>query len=52
MAIDEMRMDERILGYIEGLQEKGITLEEAIKDAARKYGKTEEYVREVYDEAA
>ena len=52
MAIDEYGKDMKIVGYIEGLQAEGISLEEAIKNAAIKYGKTEEYVREVYEEAA
>ena len=52
MAIDEMRNDMRIVGYIERLQEEGVPLEKAIEDAAVKYGKTVAYVKEVYDEAA
>ena len=52
MAIEEMRNDAKIVGYIESKQEEVMSLEEAIKNAALKYGKTEEYVREVYEEAA
>ena len=50
VAIDEMRIDAKIIGYIESQQETGISLEEAMNKAARYYGKTVEYVREVYDE--
>ena len=50
VAIDEMRQDMEIVGYIKGRQDDGISLEEAIKKAALKYGKTEEYVKEVYEE--
>ena len=50
VAIDEMRQDMEIVGYIKGRRDDGISLEEAIKDAALMYGKTEEYVKEVYEE--
>ena len=50
VAIDEMRQDMEIVGYIKGRRVDGISLEEAIKDAALMYGKTEEYVKEVYEE--
>ena len=50
VAIDEMRQDMEIVGYIKGLRRRGSSLEEAIKDAALMYGKTEEYVKEVYKE--
>ena len=50
VAIDEMRQDMEIVGYIKGLRRRGSSLEEAIKDAALMYGKTEEYVKEVYEE--
>ena len=52
MAIDEYGKDMKIVGYIERQQEEGISLEDAIKNAAIKYGKAEEYVKEVYEEAA
>ena len=51
-AIDEFGNDMKIVGYIERQQEEGISLEEAIRNAAIKYGKTEKYVKEVYEEAA
>ena len=50
VAIDEMRQDMEIVGFIKGRRVDGISLEEAIKDAALMYGKTEEYVKEVYEE--
>ena len=34
-----------------GSSKKGASLDEAIRDAAIEYGKTEEYVREVFEEA-
>lgn len=52
MAIDEYGKDMKIVGYIERQQEEGISLEDAIKNAAIKYGKTEKYVKEVYEEEA
>ena len=50
VAIDEYGKDMEIVGFIKGRRVDGISLEEAIKDAALMYGKTEEYVKEVYEE--
>ena len=52
MAIDEIKRDMEIVGYIKGLRKGGASLEEAIKEAANEFGETEKYVKEVYEEAA
>ena len=51
-AIDEYGRDMMIVGYIVGKLEEGMPLKEAIKNAALKFGKTEQYVKEVYEEVA
>ena len=50
IAMDEYGNDMMILGYIKRMQDEGSPLEKAIETASAIFGKSVEYVKEVYDE--